>query len=148
VADRYIDEAYYQAHLGSGYTSAALAVAGIDADVLIEASTALVKSAMKNSGYERIATQDPDEVDELAKFATLEVFRWKLANIPEAQLTLPENWETSIGGQMVAKIISGEYPMPSLEPDPAGAVGGALFTDVTNDANSSRKTTRTELAGY
>ncbi len=148
MADRYIDEAYYQAHLGSGYTGAALATAGVDADVLIEASTALVKSAMKNSGYPLVATQDPADVDELAKLATLEVFRWKLANIPEAQLPLPEGWETSIGGQMVAKIIDGDYPIPSLDPSVTGSVGGMTVTDPEDETNAARVTTRTELAGY
>lgn len=148
MADRYIDSTYLRAHLGTAYTTAALAVTGVDVDVLIEASTALVKSAMKNSGYALVATQDPADVDELAKFATLEVFRWKLANIPEATLPLPDGWESSIGGQMVARIIEGDYPMPSLDPSNTGAVGGALFTDSTDDTNAARKTTRTELADY
>ncbi len=147
MADQYINAAYITAHLGSDYYTAAVAHSS-DVDVLIEASTALVQSAMKNSGYTLVATQDPADVDELAKFATLEVFRWKLANIPEATLPLPEGWESSIGGQMVAKIIDGDYPMPSLDPSAVGSIGGMTVTDPLVTTNAERKTTRTELADY
>ncbi len=148
MADRWIDTTLIRAHLGTGYSSAALAVTGVSESVLVESCTALVKSAMKNSGYPLIATQDPSTVDELAKLAVLEVFRWKLANIPEAQLPLPVDWETSLGGKLVAGIIEGTYPMPSLDPSTLGSVGGSAFTDPLISTNAARKTTKDELAGY
>lgn len=147
MADRYIDTTFVRAHLGTGYSSAAL-VTGTSETVLIEGATALVKSALKNSGYPVIATQTPSEVDELVKFGVLAAFREMLAAIPEAAQPLPENWESHFAKRILNSIIDGDFPIPSLDPSTTGAVGGHEFTDPLVTTNNARKTTKTELAGY
>jgi hypothetical protein len=134
--------------LGSDYSDAALGTDGVRVDVLIEASTALIKSALKNSGYPAPATQDPTTVDELVKLGVFACLREMLASVPDAQIPLPEGWQTSPQKMVLRMIIEGDFPIPSVDPSTAGGVGGAVFTDPLISTNYERKTTKTELGGY
>ena len=149
MADRYIDADYIKAHLGGGYYAAVVAVTSVSVGVQIEAATSLIQAYMRNSGYACAATQDPDEVEEVVKLATLGAFRELFASVPEVTVQLPQDWASNPAKVAYVGIVSGEAKL-AAEPTQAGAVGGAIFTsaDPTVDGSRPPRASREELEGY
>lgn len=154
MADRYIDSAYITDHWGSGLLTAITDITGIDLDVKIEGSTAVIQAALKNSGYSYPSTQDPAEVeDEMIKLGVLGHLVNQLSAIPGVSLPVPDVWndEELMGPGAIAKlIISGDLPSPESDPDTLGAVGGFVATEADPDVTGARfqYTSRTELDNF
>ncbi len=89
MPDRYIDEAYVKAHIGSKLEVAMRSVHGVSVDTLIEGGTALVQLSLRKHGYDTAAAGD----DPLVKLAVMGAVWTMLASIPEISLKLPEGWD-------------------------------------------------------
>ena len=149
MADRYIDATYIKAHLGGGYYDAVVAVTSVSVGVQIEAATSLIQAYMRNSGYETPETQDPDEVEEVVKLATLGAFRELFSSVPEVTVKLPDDWASNPAKVAYVGIVSGEAKL-AADPEQEGAVGGMVFTDATEGASGARppRASRESLEGY
>jgi len=150
VADQYLTTAEIEG-LGSDYTDAVAALDGVDFDTLNEQATALIQSAMRNSGYSPAVSSDGSstDIEPIVKLATLGAFRELLASIPEGSIPLPEAWDTNPQKVAYAQMISGEIALAAT-PNQIGAVGGMMFTSSDPDVDGSipRKASSDELSGY
>ncbi len=151
MADRYLDSTYIQSFLGSGYEAAVIALSGAVRNTMIEAATSVIQTAMRNSGYSPPETQDPADVEEFVKLATLGCYRELLASFPEGSIPLPEAWATNPAKLAYAAILSGDAKLAAT-PEVASAVGGALFSDGDPDSTSDdarpARASRDELSGW
>lgn len=149
MADRYIDEDYVKACIGGGYYDAVVALTSVSIGVLIDGATSLIQGFMRNSGYDPPSTEDPDDVEELVKLATMGALRVRLASIPEKAIPLPENWNEHPEKVAYVGIESGAVKL-AADPSQESAVGGMIFTDSTEGATGAitPRASRTKLAGY
>ena len=146
MADRYINSAYVDDHLGSNFRTAATAT-GLDLDIMIEGATAAVQVYMRNSGYTPPSTQDPADVEPAVKLAVLGAFIHQLFSVPENSVRLPEQFGSHPAVVLWNGILSGDVKL-SADPDKAGAVGGWSWTDSSSTGSFPKKTTRTQMGGY
>lgn len=146
ASDQYINSAYVEDRWGTALTAAIVAESGTDLTSWIIDATAAVKAAMKNSGYARVTTTDPADVDDYVKMAVFGQF-WEMASArPGASLELPIDWETNPYKVALEAIHSGAAQL-ELEADTSAGVGGVQFTQST-DATSPQQMSRTNLEGY
>ncbi len=151
MADAYLTEEEIRGSLGSGYVRAVEGLDGVDITTLNQQATALIQSAMRNSGYSPAASPDgtSTSIEPIVKLATLGAFRELLAAIPEGSIPLPETWAENPAKIAYAQFISGEIQL-AAQPSQIGSVGGMLFTESDPDVEGSvpRKASRDELSGY
>lgn len=140
MADRYVDRAYIEATLGANYLANCLAETGRDLDVLIEQSTALVRSAMRNSGINAPVSSDGTGVEEIVRFAVVGQLIEILVTAPGSSIPLPEDWDESPYKTAYKQVIDGDIQTDAA-PDSLGAVGG--FGISTSAA--PRRTTRSDM---
>lgn len=147
MADKYVSTAYVQDMLGTGYTTAV--AAALDLDQQVEAATAVVQVAMRNSGYTPPTSTDGTGVEEFVKLATLGALQELVASAPETAIALPETWETNPAKMAFAQIVSGDAKLAAT-PSQTGSVGGIILSDsdIDNESSVYRKTTRERMTGY
>lgn len=141
MADRYVDRDYVEATLGAKYIASSLAETGRDLDVLIEQGTAVVRGALKNSGYAQPVSSDGVGVEEIVKLAVVGQMIELLATAPGTSVPLPENWENSPYRKAFDQIVSGELQLDA-DPESLGAVGGF---GLQRTATTERRTTADEM---
>jgi len=155
VAARYIDDAYVRARVGNAYLTAALVASdGVELSALIEDATASIQTALRNSGYESLAT-DVDVTaggtysDAYVKMAVFGRVREKLAQLPQSAIPLPEDWANTDEKLALDAILSGDAQLAST-PTQISAVGGAEFTESDPLVSDSvpQRSSRSELAGF
>ena len=143
MADRYFDSTYADALLGADYMAATLAESGRDFNTLVEAATALVRSAMKNSGYTPPTSTDGTGVEEIIKLATLGQFVEIICTAPGSTIPLPESWDTNPLKTAYQQIIDGAI-QPDDDPSSDGAVGGFSISI----SSATTRTTRDEMDNW
>lgn len=147
MADAYIDETYVRAHMGTALESALVGIAGTSLTTLIEAATARVQAALRNSGYSTPSTT----TDEMVKLAVFGVVREMVSDIPEASLPLPDDWRSRATNPMsiLKEIISGEVQLSGHTLTTAAAVGGWQMSSHADTAAAyPQRTSRQQLKGY
>ena len=137
MADQYFDRDYAEALLGAEYVASALADGGRDFSTIAQAATALVRSALLNSGYSTPTSTDGTGVEQILKFASVGQFVEILCTAPGSAIPLPERWEDNPLKKAQEQITTGAIK-PDDDPDSAGAVGGFAI----NISAAARRTTR------
>ena len=146
MADAYIDRTYVREHLGQGYEAAISTLDGVDIVTKIEAATALLQGAMRAAGYATAATT----TDELVKLAVLEGVWAMLASTPEANVPLPENWESHPANIAYLGILAGTLQL-SADPSKIAAKGGWKMSSHAADGSDTsyvQRASRSQLKGY
>lgn len=129
----HIDSTYVDYFIGSTERSA---LSDADSNVmtqLITSASAMVDSVLQNSGH------DPDEISagsepEVVKLATLGALLPMLYG--RKGLAVPEQFLTQV--RLLEAIRVGEHTIPELTPDSGDGVGGAEFTDNSEDSTDGR----------
>ena len=147
MPDQYLTSAFIRAHLGTGYESAVTSITGVSQTTLIESATAVIQTALRNSGYSPPATETATDVEEYVKLATLGCYRELLASVPEGSIPLPENWAQHPAKLAYTAILSGDARLAAT-PAIDTAVGGWSFSDTSSDGDRPQRASRDELSGY
>lgn len=146
MPDQYVTATEVKGFIGGDVYDAIDAYTDITPLTHIEAATASVQSAMRNSGYAAGSTT----TDVTVKNAVIALTWWTMAKVPEANLSLPDDWENNHLWQAWIDIYTGKASLEAT-PDNTSAVGGNVFSETNTDVDSgarSQRTSRTELKGY
>lgn len=153
MADRYIDSSYVGAFVGTAVVTALLGDSTLTTsnvlNPLIEAATAEVQAALRNSGYTATADTVGDGVlmsDPAVRLATMGALFPLLFGRAEFGVAKPDDWAEHPANQMRVKILNGDANL-SLTRTVRDAVGGVAVSAQTGTYTAPRAT-RTELADY
>jgi hypothetical protein len=130
VADRYISPEYAAAHIGGSLIDALSESSSSILSILIEAATASVQPAMRNSGYNVTSTGTDYTLmtDETVKLAVVGALWISLSTRPEFSVKLPDGWAEHPANVARKQILNGDAPL-TLAKSVVGAVGGVKFSD-------------------
>jgi len=147
MADTYISETNVKARLGTGVHDALAALTGVSITQLREDATAVIQSALRNSGYATPSTT----TDVVVMLATFGVFLELACAIPEASIALPEQWTANEYYRARKDIVSGVVELTGHSRSIAGSVGGIVASDPDDtiaDGGRPPVATRANLVGY
>ncbi len=129
----YIDSTFVDAYLGTAVRTALVSDSGANLTTLIEGATAIVQTALRNSGYS-VPTTTTDDTVKLAVMGALWV---TLSSRPEYQIALPENWKEHPCRAAYVGILNGDCPV-TLSLTSRDAVGGFSFSDASTSSSTGR----------
>lgn len=145
MADNYLSNSDYDAHLGADVHAAAVSAVGADGlDNLSEKATAFVQSFLRNSGYEVPAPAA--DLNPLVRLATAAALMEMVCGIPDLSQPLPDQWATRIEKRTLEGILSGDIQL-DLPQRVIDAPGGWSMS-TTSAATRPQRTSRRELSGY
>lgn len=149
MADRYIDEAYIRARLGDDFVVAIAGIDGISTTGQIESATASVQAILRAAGYTPPVTTDPTTVEELIKLAVLWRLWTTMAHVPEASVSLPDNYKEHPAYEAYHDLKDGSA-QPTLTPTNIAAVGGWKASEHRQGYADSypQRASRSELKGW
>lgn len=154
MADRYITSAYVSRFIGTAVVNALLGDSAQSStnvlNTLIEAATASVQPAMRNSGYAVAADSDGTATtDETVKLAVMGALWILIAGRSEYGIALPEQWSEHPANVARKQILNGDAQL-SISKTARDAVGGVKFTDGSTNSTTGhpQRSSRTNLAGY
>jgi hypothetical protein len=146
MADQYIDRTYLEGWMGSATVDAIVEAGAVNIYTHIEGGTALVQSALRNSGYSVPAATTTDVTVKMAVAGAV----WQtLSSVPGVSLKLPEDWKEHQLYVAYTGILNGDVPL-TLSLSTIGAVGGSGFTESRTGFSNARppRAGRDDLAGY
>lgn len=149
MADNYLIEADYDAHLGADVRAAVEDAVTVDGlTLLAQTATAFVQGSLRNSGYElpTEATMQGVDADLLVKLAVGAALRELVAAIPNISLPLPEDWSGNIAKVALVGILSGDTQL-GLPQRIIDAPGGWTVS-TSSPTTKPQRTSRCALSGY
>lgn len=138
---RAINQAYIEDRIGAAVVTSLTtsADAAITLTAFIDDATAYVNTALRNSGYATVATEDPDteDPDDFIQLAVFGICIEMLYSHPIASLRMPENWDNSRYREAYEAILSGTAAL-AADPTISAAVGRWKASDATSGSADAR----------